>query len=125
MKEKLVDLRSNPTGTVIWIVLTCGSYILFMGGQYRELYTPKERMPWVIMALVFVLIAHEMVHAIVALVLTRKKVQIKVAKDPIGLPTLGTFYTDNIGKCGKLAIHIAPFITLTIIGQPVYCLGHS
>lgn len=46
----------------MWTALVCGSFLLLLGSGYKEKYTAAERLIWVLAALVFVFIIHELAH---------------------------------------------------------------
>ena len=114
MKTRLTKLKSSPIGLVLWTALVCGSFIL-MGGGYKEAYTGAERRIWVIAALVFVFAAHELAHALTASVLCGCKIQIKLMKDPVGIPALASLFPENAGRGKRIAIYLAPILLLTVV----------
>ena len=115
MKTRLTKLKSSPIGLIVWTALVCGSFILLTGGNYREAYTAAERLIWVIAALVFVFVAHELAHALTASVLCGCKIRIKLMKDPVGLPALASLFPSDAGKGRKIAIYLAPLLLLTVV----------
>ena len=115
MKERLTKLKSSPIGLVLWTALVCGSFILLMGGGYKEAYTAAERLIWVIAALAFVFVVHELAHALTASVLCGCKIHIKLRKDPVGIPALASLFPENAGRGKKLAIYLAPILLLTVV----------
>ena len=115
MKERLTKLKSSPIGLIVWTALVCGSFILLMGGGYKEAYTGAERRIWVIAALVFVFAAHELAHALTASVLCGCKIQIKLMKDPVGIPALASLFPENAGRGKRIAIYLAPILLLTVV----------
>lgn len=115
MKTRLTKLKSSPIGLIVWTALVCGSFILLMGGGYKEAYTAAERLIWVIAALVFVFFAHELAHALTASVLCGCKIQIKLMKDPVGIPALASLFPENVGRGKKIAIYLAPLLLLTVV----------
>lgn len=129
MREKLTKLRTNPTALAVWVLLVCGSYVLLFGAEYRENSTIRTRLPWTIIALVSVLLVHEILHAAAAMMLCKGKVKIEVARDPMGLPAMRTVFPGNIKKSSRIVICLVPFVVLTIIPtiyiiavQPVFFL---
>lgn len=115
MKDKLIRLKSNPVGIVVWLMAICAIYLFFFGASIKNDYSARERLLWVIIAVVFTLIVHELIHALVAAILCKCKVDIRVMKDPNGIPSLATMFPESASAQKKIAIYIAPLIVLTVL----------
>ncbi len=115
--------KSNPVLLLLWILIVCGAFILRCGADLKADYSAVQRLLAVACALVFVLIVHELIHALFVKLLSKAKVTIRFAKDPMGFPTLGTFWHGHVGKWPKTAVYLAPFALLTLV--PLICLSIS
>lgn len=102
-------------GVLCWLAITCSLYIATIGRNYKDAYSIRERAVWVVVALLFVLIVHELTHALIATIFAPGKVKIETGKDPIGLWSLRTVFPGDLGKGKRLAICQAPFVALTVI----------
>lgn len=129
MKEKLEQLKRNPLGLAVWCLLVCGGYLLLGSGAYQAQTTVAQRLPWALLALAFVLIGHELLHALAARLLCGSGVSVRIAKDPVGLPSLCTVYPANVSRGRRLVILLTPLAALTVLptlvialGQPVFFL---
>lgn len=104
-------------------MIVCGTFILRYGADLKADYSAVQRILAVAVALVFVLIVHELIHALFVKLLSKAKVTIRFAKDPMGFPTLGTVWQGCIGKWPKTAVCLAPLLLLTLV--PLICLSVS
>lgn len=123
MRERVLKLKSNPLGLAVWVVIVCGTFVFSFGSRYSELYSTKERALYVIMALAFSLVTHELVHALFAALICKCRPKIKVAKDPMGIPSLCTQYPGDVSSGKRIVICIAPFILLTAVPVALLLCG--
>lgn len=125
MKEKLTKLRTNPIVLAIWVVLICGIYIFLWGANIKSQYSGRERLIWVILAIVLTLIIHELVHAFTASILCKCKIDISVRQSPMGFPSLVTSFPSDAKRWKKMVIYFMPILVLTIVPTIVLALGYE
>lgn len=116
----LTRCKSNPCLLILWIAIICVAFIMYFGPGLKADYSASQRVLSVIVALVSVLIVHELIHALFVKLLSKAKVTIRFAKDPMGLTTLCTTWKGHIGKWQKVVVYLAPLVLLTLV--PVLCL---
>lgn len=108
-------LRKSTIGMIIWIFL---SFIVlyYMGGnECVKGVSVVQRIIETVVALLFTLIVHELIHASVMKVFNKGEVKIKLIKMEVGGFGLVTILNGELKNWQQFIMYILPFILLTVI----------
>lgn len=107
--------RTSPYGLAVWVCISSALHIVFFKSHVNNDYQVIQRFGIVILALLFSMPMHELIHFIFLKIFSKGKVIIEFAKDPVGLPCLRTTYYSKITKWQNIVSLLAPFVFLTLL----------
>lgn len=116
----LNKIKTDPFAFVIWIMLSCAVHIVLFRTKVNMDYEIWQRILTVLLAICFVLPIHELIHFVFMKMFHKGSVKIKIMKDPMGLPTLGTVTDGKFQKWQIVIIYLAPFVFLTLLTDAVF-----
>ena len=116
----LNKIKTNPLAFMIWIMLSCAVHIVLFRSKVNMDYEIWQRILTVILAIFFTLPIHELLHFVFMKVFHKGSVKIKLMKDPMGVPTLGTVTDGKFQKWQIVIIYLAPFVFLTLLIDAIF-----
>lgn len=116
----LNKIKTNPLAFVIWIMLSCAVHIVLFRSKVNMDHEIWQRILTVVLAVCFVLPIHEFIHFVFMKMFCKGSVKIRIMKDPIGLPTLGTVTDGKFQKWQIVIIYLAPFVFLTLLTDAIF-----
>lgn len=115
METKLNNLKTNPLGQIVWIVIMCGLQFLLFKSKVNYDIAVRKRILLLIVAIIISLPVHELIHFAFMKVFCKGNVKIEFAKDPLGSPSLRAISYDEVTKVQQFIIFIAPLFCITIV----------
>lgn len=111
----LNKIKTNPLASVLWIMLSCAVHIVLFRAKVNFDYQLWQRVLMVPVAICLTLPIHELIHFVFMKMFCKGRVQIKIMKSPMGLPTLCTTSQAEFKKWQLVIIYLAPFVFLTLL----------
>lgn len=121
----LEKVKSSPCGLVVWVGISSMLHILLFKSNINNGYQMVQRGLIGLLAIVFTLPMHELLHFVLLKIFSKDKVKIQFAKDPMGLPGLRTVYSDKITNWQKIMALLAPFTFLTLFIDLAFVFGNK
>jgi len=113
-------LRNSTAVMLVWVILSCFVLYNIGGNECIRGTTLKQRIIVTVVALLFTLIVHELIHAGVMKVFIKGEVKIKFIKMKAGRFGLATIMHGELEKWQKFIVFTLPFIILTVISIVVF-----
>jgi hypothetical protein len=117
--------KDNPNsfGLIVWVSVSCIIHIFLFKRNVNDEYQLVQRVLIGIIAVVFTIPTHELIHYLFAVMFGKGKARIEFAKDPLGFPSLRTLFSERIIKWKQVVVFLAPFVFLTLLFDIVFALS--
>jgi len=110
----LNKIKKNPYVCMAWVMLSTVVHIALFKTKVEVNYQIWQRILAMIIALGITFPLHELLHFAFAKIFCKGKVEIKMVKSPIGLPTIGVVAQGEFHKWKLVIFYLAPFMLLTV-----------
>ena len=119
-------LRSNPYANVAWLLLACAAHMVLFGARVDADLHLWQRLLSMIAAICVTLPLHELIHFILMKGFSGgRRVRIRLARSPIGLPTLVTVAEADFRPWQMILVYLAPFVLMTLLPDLVFAFAGS
>lgn len=112
----------NTVGAVLWLALSCVLHIVLFRSKLDMSIPVIRRLLYVVLAVVFTLPLHELIHCVFMKMTGMKSVRIEFARDPLGIPSLRASAQGEIRGKKRILVFLAPFILLTLVPDILFLL---
>lgn len=117
-------LRSNPYANVAWLLFCSVAHIVLFGAKVDTHLHLWQRLLSLITAVCITLPLHELIHyALMKLFSRGGSVRIRLAKSPVGLPTLVTVTEAAFRPWQMILIYLAPFVLMTLLPDLLFAFA--
>ncbi len=116
----LNKIKTNPYASIIWLMFSCVIHIALFKSKIDSDYQLWQRILMLLAAICLTLPIHELIYFVFMKMFCKGSVKIKIMKDPIGLPTLGTVTDGKFQKWQIVIIYLAPFVFLTLLIDAIF-----
>lgn len=111
----LKKIKENPFSIVIWLGMMVAIHFLLFIAKIDKDISLLMRIVSLFVAIIVILIGHEVIHYIFMRVFGGKNAKIEFAKDPIGIPGLRAIAYGEFERWQLVIIFMAPFCLLTLL----------
>ncbi|MBE5939808.1 MAG: DUF3267 domain-containing protein [Lachnospiraceae bacterium] len=113
-------IKANPFAIVIWVILSCVIHIILFKAKVDFDYKIWQRILITIIAIIFTLPTHELIHFVFMKMFFKGDVKIKIIKDSLGIPTLATLAQGEAKKRQRIIMYLAPLVFLTLLPDIIF-----